>query len=297
MPLVVWLVTDQKPGHVSQLLGLLSALEAFGDEVGGVEPHWIETPYAPADDCRPPDLIVCAGRTTQKPALTLQRRHGGRSVVLMKPQTLFGRFDLAVIPEHDQPATRPDVLATRGALNAMQPSLGDPDRGVILLGGPSKHVAWNDAHVLHQLDMLKEMFEPIRWTLTTSRRTPESMLCPLIERQSPSFRVIPCEQTPPGWVAEKLGDVGHAVVTEDSVSMISEAATAGCVTSVLHVPSATRTPSRVLQGVQTMIDHGVVCRLEDRPDFVPDATLDEASRVARHIITRWFGDEFGRKAA
>ena len=295
MPLTIWLVTDGKPGHMAQLQGLAVAMAAAAD----VATRWIEAPFeAPADAATaPPDLIVCAGRATQRPALALQKTHGGRSVVLMKPQLIRGRFDLAIIPEHDDPAPSDDVIVTRGALNAMQPTLGDPDRGLILLGGPSKHVAWNDAAVLDQLDQLLEEFSPIQWRLTTSRRTPLSMLCPLIERQCERLRVIPCEQTPRGWVADQLSEAGHAVVTEDSVSMISEAATSGCLTSVLAVPSAGRTRSRVLRGVDRLIDAGAVCRLEDRPDFQPRMSLDEAARVAGLICERWFAATPVRRAA
>ena len=152
----LWLVTDRKPGHVAQLEGLHAGLAARTD----VQPRWIEVGDAVrAATAAPPDLIACAGRLTQRPALSLQRRFGGRSVVLMRPSPLGGRFDLAVVPEHDDPKPGPDVVLTRGALNPVRPMDGDPGRGLILIGGPSRHVAWNDAAVLHQIDQLLKGYQ------------------------------------------------------------------------------------------------------------------------------------------
>lgn len=280
----VWLVTDRKPGHVAQLAGLAAAL---ADRTYLCE-RWIDAPWQPSPETlggSPPDLIVCCGRATQKPALALQAAHGGMSVVLMRPAWPWLRFDVAVVPEHDRPRSRPSVIATQGALNAVRRSEGDTGRGLILLGGPSRHVAWNDRHVLAEVDALVASSPGIRWRLTTSRRTPGSMLCPLIERQGERLRVIPCEQTPPGWVADQLAAAGHAVVTEDSVSMISEAATSGCVTSVIGLPPLRRR-SRVLEGVQRLIDAGLICRVDDRAGFRPAAPLAEADRVAGLLLRR-----------
>ena len=285
----VWLVTDRTPGHVSQLAGLAAGLA----EQMFVCERWIDDPFAPpggtASGGATPDLILCCGRRTHRPALALQQRFGGRSVVLMRPSRPWLRFDLAVVPAHDRPRPSAGTVITQGALNTLRPSGGDPAQGVILVGGPSRHVAWNDAAVLHQIDRLvaDTHAEGIAWRLTTSRRTPESLLLPLIERQHERLRVIPCEQTPPDWVASQLARAGHAAVTGDSVSMVCEAATAGCTTTVLEVPPVRRR-SRVHEGVRQLVEAGHITTLDRRDGFVPQQSLREADRVAEHIITNWF---------
>ena len=69
-----------------------------------------------------PDLLLGAGHHTHLSLLAARRIRGGKVVVLMRPSLPPGLFDLCLIPEHDAPPARPNVLATRGALNRIQPA-------------------------------------------------------------------------------------------------------------------------------------------------------------------------------
>ncbi|MEZ5574345.1 MAG: ELM1/GtrOC1 family putative glycosyltransferase [Candidatus Competibacteraceae bacterium] len=78
---------------------------------------------------------------------------GARAVVLMRPSLPLALFDLCLIPEHDTPPVRANVvLATRGALNRIQPSSNLESRqGLLLIGGPSAHFGWDDAGLRAQI--------------------------------------------------------------------------------------------------------------------------------------------------
>jgi len=80
---VVWLLTDNKPGHRNQLKGLGNRLRVLaGASVSEIDATEIPTPLwrallgmAPAMDetLRAPDLIIAAGSGTHRLLLSLRR--------------------------------------------------------------------------------------------------------------------------------------------------------------------------------------------------------------------------------
>jgi hypothetical protein len=208
----------------------------------------------------------------------------------------FGRqrFDLAIIPKHDGVKPSKSVIVTEGALNGMETTTGaSTDQGLLLIGGPSKHYRWDADAIKKQVETILEKDASIQWTATDSRRTPEATsvdLKELAERSEGRLTYTPVAQTPEGWVAEQLGRCGVCWVTEDSVSMVYEALTAGARVGLLPVPRAGLT-GRVTRGVASLVERGWVTAYdewlngkplpEDRP------ALNEADRVARLIVERY----------
>ncbi|MGB5541368.1 MAG: ELM1/GtrOC1 family putative glycosyltransferase, partial [Gammaproteobacteria bacterium] len=205
-PLIVWRFTDGKPGHDSQTRGLLAALRARVP-VDDVTVHIADCRAglvacltgrtASALDGPDPDLIIGAGHATHLPMLNARRVRGGRVVVLMKPTLPTAWFDLCVIPAHDRTRDSENILVTRGVLNRVRhEETKDEHAGLILVGGPSAHVAWSTETVLAQIDAVLARTTDVHWTLTTSRRTPADFLARL-DMDRPQLTVVPCEQTGP----------------------------------------------------------------------------------------------------
>ncbi len=277
-------VTDGKPGHRSQLQGLVQALCARVP----TQVQWLE-PDTPASAATPPDLILAAGHRTHWRALRLKWSSRAPLVVLMKPSLPRWLFDLCVIPEHDGVPPSAKVLVTRGMLNDMQPApAADPGRGLVLLGGPSAHYDWIDAQILEQLERLRTLLPAVRWQVTTSRRTPPALAQRLAALDTPNVTFTAFADTQPGWVREQLQRCGVAWVSEDSASMVYEALTAGARVGVLDVPR--RGESRVSRGLDALRWAGLVCDLHTLAAGgampAPAQPLDEAGRVARYLV-RW----------
>jgi mitochondrial fission protein ELM1 len=210
----------------------------------------------------------------------------------MRPSLPLRCFDLCLIPEHDAVAERDNVLQTRGALNTVRPGAGqDPQTGLILIGGPSAHYAWDGAMLTEQLGAIARQ-DPRHWTVTTSRRTPPETVALLERLACDNLQLMPYGDTAPGWVHEQLRGVAAVWVTEDSVSMLYEALTAGVACGLLPVPA--RGVSRVQRGVQRLLADGMLSTFADwqagRPLLPPAQPLDEARRCARWIVERWFRD-------
>lgn len=291
--LVLWLVMDGKPGHENQSLGLA---EALGRRVGcevcrislvgkkGVLGR-VRAAVAGSAGFPEPDVVMGAGHATHGAILWLARRHGARSVVLMKPSLPLGWFDAVIAPEHDFPsgAAGGNVIVTKGALNRVRAGGGERSGKLVLIGGPSKTHGWDGGAVL---EMLAKATDRGGWELTDSRRTPEGFLEEAAARL-PGVECVSHRDTPDDWVPEKLAVAKEVWVTEDSVSMVYEALAGGARVGLLPVPRL-RGASRVLAGVDRLVEEGYVTpfpawegshRLKEPPEV-----LAEAERCAGELL-------------
>lgn len=236
-----------------------------------------------------PDLIIGAGHRTHAAMLSARRAWGGKIVVLMRPSLPLAWFDFAVVPQHDRPAALPGVIPTTGVLNTIQPTGNASEtKGLILIGGPSKHYAWQDTDMATQVEERIRESPGVDWQLTTSRRTPPRTLQLLRALDSPRLQVIPFEATARGWVRERLAACGRVWVSEDSVSMVFEALTAGGQVGLLRVPPKTD-HSRVRKAVASLVEEGrVMLPGQAASATMEQAPLAEADRVAEVLLERCF---------
>ena len=299
---VIWHVLDDRAGHRSQVLGLTDAIArrlpvdchdvVITPELRG---HRSLFPGAVCQlrDLPPPDLLIGAGHRTHLPLLSFRRYFGGRAVVLMKPTIPLAVFDLAIVSSVDKVGRpRGNLLITEGPLNRIQPSPSlSESNGLILIGGASSHFEWSDKGVLDQLAAILTRDNGVQWTLTTSRRTPPSFLDAWRSSGLPG-EMIPCEETPAGWVPQMLQQSGRVWVTCESMSMIYESLTAGAAVGLLELPEKRR--SRVVQSAEGLIKNGFVAAWSAWRDGAeltpPPSPLCEADRCADELIQRFLSE-------
>ncbi len=314
---VVWRLSDGKPGHDHQSRGLIQALARLTalecHEISGRDPGrralW-PTPAAwfrPGQGLPDPALLIGAGHATHLPMLAARMARGGRAVVLMKPSLPLRWFDLCLIPEHDRPPLRDNVLMTQGVLNTVRASdCAQPGIGLILVGGPSSHHDWDGPSLVSMVRTIVDADPMVAWRIADSRRTPACTrpLLRAISSQStgalstgasistgvaPSCAFVPHEETGPDWLSKALAEAGTVWVTEDSVSMLYEALTAGAATGLLPVPR--RRASRASRGVDALQASGQVTAFERWAEGAAlprlAVPLCEAERCARALLARW----------
>lgn len=289
----LYLVSDGKAGHLAQSRGLAEAIKRLTRaRVMEIEAEGKRNAPQPEKEA---GLILACGRSTHGMAIALRKYLGVPAICLMNPGWIGRqRFDLSIIPRHDGIKASASIILTEGALNPLTPaSNASPEQGLILVGGPSKHHRWDEQALGRQIGMLLDNNSPAHWSVTGSRRTPEStdrLLRDLARQHGERFVYTPASQTPAGWVAQQLQRCGVCWVSEDSISMIYEALTAHAQVGLLSVPRK-RWPGRVVRGVQSLVDRGWVTDFErwqssqnlktDRPP------LAEADRVARLVLERY----------
>lgn len=289
----LYIVSDGKPGHLAQSRGLAQAImRQTPARMMMIDADGKRAAPQPEQEA---GLILAAGRGTHGMAMSLRRYLGLPVVALMNPGWINRqRFDLSIIPKHDGVKPSGSVIVTEGAINGITPATNaSPREGLLLVGGPSKHHGWDDSRFEQQLETITSRNPDIRWTATGSRRTlasTDQILQEHAAEHRERFAYTPATQTPDGWVAEQLQRCGTCWVSEDSVSMVYEALTAGAKVGLLQVPRKGHT-GRVVSGLNSLIDRGWVVAFDawDQGTPLPEdyPPLAEADRVASLIIERW----------
>lgn len=316
---IVWLITDNKPGHRNQLKGLANRLRALAD----ARVHWIDAAVhhvplwrallARSPELDPslpsPDLIVAAGTGTHRLLLSLRHHRKARTLILMKPGFPLALVDGAIIPAHDEVAESAKVCVTEGAINAVSPmaKVTDKNDALVLVGGPSHHFKWQEETLLDQIGDLIARYPGWHWTLADSRRTPNSMARALAglqvsaltrspprghENPGAEVRFVSHHDTYEGWLSHQLAASRAVWVTPDSMSMVCEAATSGVPTGLLDIEE--HTGSRVSRGVARLCQLGYVARWPEHAAVMGQTPrqaprLWEADRAARWVLSQLIG--------
>lgn len=301
-PLEIQILSDGKPGHENQSLGLAEAIGrlrpvhvskiSLGEVKGAIarfRTAWRESAKLPR-----PHLLIGAGHATHPALLALGRKTGAPCVVLMKPSLPAALFELCLVPEHDLAGKQAadNVIATRGALNRVPPPENDHasrQDGLILLGGPSSAYGWDAAAITAAIEgIVSNSKRP--WHATDSRRSPAGTLV-AIAAQVPGITPHPHADTGRDWLPQRLARAAEVWVTEESISMIYEALSSGAHVGLLPVP-AIRKAGRVARGIARLAAEGYVTRFQDwAPQFplaAPPQVLREADRCAALVLERFF---------
>lgn len=313
-PLRIWAVSDGKPGHANQALGLA---EAVARRTGGAITvktaalrtpwRWLPPGFIPAprqalalasDPFEPPWPALWIGCGRAAAALTLGARgfaHGALTVMLQDPQVNPREFDLVAAPAHDG-LEGPNVIATLGAPNRITPerlaeSLGafpalaaaPSPRLAVLIGGKSKRQDFTAARAADTAKALAQFARTgASLFVTLSRRTSPAARAALEAALKPHAALWYDGEGPNPYLA-LLAAAEAVVVTADSVSMAAEAATTGKPVHVIPVEGPAGKLARFHQDLQRI---GAA-----RPFRLPLATwayepLREADRLADVITAK-----------
>lgn len=195
------------------------------------------------------DLVISAGSRLVPLNLCLAQENRAKSFVIMKPSFPFNffRYDLALIPAHDGGILPGGHLRMQGVfsgidrqtLEASGKKLGSllraPDRVRLSLfvGGQTRDYqpSLDDIeNLLFQLDRASKGLGG-DYLITTSRRTPEA-IGHFLRRESKrrprcQLCVVAAEDKRPEIAPGMMALAEYLIVTEDSLSMISEALSSG----------------------------------------------------------------------
>ncbi|MFJ1520654.1 mitochondrial fission ELM1 family protein [Acinetobacter sp. ABJ_C1_1] len=289
-------VSDGKAGHRSQALGLFQAMQrqqanaTFEEILISDLPiiSLIKALFSSKNTLfeQAPNFIFGVGSHTHFRVWLLGKIFKkAKTVILMKPNLPIAWFDYAVIPEHDGIPANSRVIVTRGALNPIRnENHHQATRILIALGGSSKRHQWNQEKVLLSVQQIVEHNPSSEIILTTSRRTPTGFIDILKQQSSAKkLQICPVEQTPQGWIFEEMQKAEAVWVTEDSVSMIYEALTAGCRVGVIAMNRLKQ--DRITNSVDRLLEEKLIANVFDINLLPEGQVLQEADRVV-HQITK-----------
>ncbi|MDE0389065.1 MAG: mitochondrial fission ELM1 family protein [Rhodospirillales bacterium] len=299
----VWALTTGEAGKVSQAEGLAEALGwPFESIVVRLRRPWLWSPahrQPPGLLCcgleeklpQPwPGLLISCGRRSVPVAAAVRCAAGGRTfaVHIQNPRTPLPCFDLIVPLEHDVLAG-PNVVATQTALHRVTPvklaaagaewqeRLGNLNVAV-LLGGRSRSYRFT-RQTLHELaGGLADLDGDI--AITPSRRTEAGVVDALRARLPQAWF---WDGTGPNPYLGMLALARHIVVTEDSVSMISEAISTGKPVYVAEMAGGGRRLGRFHTSLR---EGGIVRPFDGRLARWRYEPVNETPRIAAEVRRR-----------
>jgi mitochondrial fission protein ELM1 len=228
------------------------------------------------------DIVISCGSSLSGANLFLSRENNARNVVIMRPSMVgAGRFDVAIIPRHDRPGRRDNVIITDGSPNLISTKVmrsgGAKMRRLgirkekktlgLLLGGDTPEHSLTPKLADRLISDLEGLLEEkdMQLLVTTSRRTPEEVERLIKKRMGTNKRcslmVIANEKNMDNAVGGILDLSDIVLVSGDSISMISEAASSGKRTVVFDLKKK-RFFSKHDRAITRMAAEGYVIRTQ-----------------------------------
>jgi mitochondrial fission protein ELM1 len=310
-----WIVTEGKAGMESQCLGVAEALglQPVMKRIGLRQPWKLLSPFLglecpftfTGDSLAPPypDLVIACGRKAISAARYIKKASEGKTfiVYLQDPRVRCPALDLIAVPEHDR-LRDANVIVTAAAPNRVNAawlaraqkefaSLLSPlpyPRVALLIGGSSAAYDIGRAQ-LEQICTLALDAVPPGGSLmaTASRRTGADNLAYLKERLSGPDRIF-WNSAGANPYAGFLAWADYILVTADSVSMISEAASTGKPVYVIPLPGGAK---RISSFHHRLSGQGIIRWLQpgqplESYSYPP---LADSARIAEEIRGRLSG--------
>ena len=173
------------------------------------------------------DLFVGAGSTSYYALKFYARRYAKPSIALMYPKGYRKDFSVIIAGAHDRPKPRANLKILPVSLSFSRPQgLYQPQRKAVgfIIGGPNSCFEMGD-EILKQIEGVRAQFADCEFALTTSPRTPRATESAL-EKLSWDYSVI-YSREPVNPIGDFLAQCEWVFISEDSVSMISEAVSNG----------------------------------------------------------------------
>ena len=290
---------------------------------GAYSREWLKSAGMAIKNIKPNTLFISAGSSAAPFTLACAKATGNKSAVVMTPSILGTKpFDFAIIPEHDKHDPKDkNILTTLGAPNHIYaPDLeriGERFFAGLDFGGRKKIVAvlvgGSDANYKPSPQWAEDALGSLRYVdgikllVTTSRRTSKA-LDEKIENMftgdpSLGYMLILSQKPSVNALTAMFGKATHVLVTEDSVSMVSEAATAGFRVGLLRVPRTSGTlkqffgsgPKRFDDMFDKLKQRNLITDLGKVPDFREflsepeqrhNQDFNEAKRAAEWILSQ-----------
>ncbi len=302
-----WVLSEGLAGLQAQALGLAEAagLPAQPRVLKPAAPwRWIAAKFWPnplaavqeAVKAPLPSLVIgCGGMAGA--VLAALRRPSLRTVQVQNPRMAINRFDLVIANRHDE-LTGPNVIVTRTALHRVTQTR--------LL---AEAAAWKDRFAPYKRPLVAVLLGGSNGRYRLDAAVGAKLaadLAAMVRRDQVGIVVTPSRRTDPavtalirdalaplgGWVWDFTGDNPYfgmlaladmIIVTQDSVSMISEAAATTAPVLFAPLPGRSRRQGLFLK---TMVDEGRIRPFDGRFTHWPAEPLNDTPLAAAEMRRR-----------
>jgi len=255
------LLTQGMHGMISQVEGMAKALNSeYSHKIVRLSFPWnlIPPKFTPISEIvlkdkiymtegGTPDLVISCGRKSVVPSILLKKKNPKIFTIhIQDPKVSLNNFDIIIAPEHDN-LNGDNVYNSKGAIHYItqteiekaKPYLVkkiNSDKVVsLILGGPNKYYRFDDDQLIQIFNKVKSNFvsEGYKVIVIPSMRTPKSSI-ELAKKEMDSCGYVVNSVDKQAYLSA-YALANYIVVTCDSTSMISEAATSGKPIFVAHM--------------------------------------------------------------
>ncbi len=312
--LTCWTLTEGHAGMESQCRGLAEALGLMATVKrvrvrkpwdwlpGRLWPRPLAAPTSDSDRLGQPwpDVLISCGNVAAPLAVAIKRASGGRTRIIhiQDPRMNVGLFDIVVAPRHDRiagdnvlttrlaihPVTQAKLAAAGAEWSAAFADLPRPLVGVLIGGANRRHRMTPEA-IAHLADRLaaSRAIYGAGLAITPSRRTGAENEAMLNARLGgPGVHIWDGRGANPYLGILALADI--LVVTEDSVSMTSEAIATSKPVYVVKLPGHSR---RIGDFHAGLVADGITRWFDGALERWSYAPVDDSEVVAREIRRRF----------
>jgi hypothetical protein len=305
------LLTEGYHGMISQVEGLAKALNAdFQHKIVRLNWLWNYIPpkLSPVSrlilkdgqyitENEKFDLVISCGRKSVIPSIFIKKKNKKIFTIhIQNPKVRFNNFDLIVAPEHDE-LKGENIITSKGAIHYITRLEIEKARSYLLdkiqnekivsliLGGPNKYYNFSNEELTNIFGEIKSSFisQGYKAIIIPSMRTPKRIIDLAInEFLTDGFVVNSVDKQA---YLSSLAIANNIVVTCDSTSMISEAATSGKPIFVAHMQPK-RNNYRFKRFYKLFRELGVIKNLGEKVENWTYNSFNEAERIAAIIISR-----------
>jgi len=305
------LLTEGHHGMISQVEGLAKALQAeFQHKIVRLKWPWNYIPpkLTPISkiilkdkdyitEVESFDLIISCGRKSVIPSIIYKRKNKKIFTIhIQDPKVSFKNFDLIIAPEHDN-LKEENVITSKGAIHYItkaeiekaKPYLIDKAKNgklvALILGGPNKYYSFSNEELTQIFEKIKSNFISMGYKaiIIPSMRTPKRIIDLATKEFISNGFVVNTVDKRAYLSSFALAD--SIVVTCDSTSMISEAATSGKPIFVAHMKPK-RNNYRFKRFFQIFREMGIIRNLGEKVDKWTYNHFNEAERIAPLIQSK-----------
>ena len=302
------LLTQGMHGMISQVEGMAKALNAeYNHKIVRLSFPWNQIPpkLTPISEIilrdkiyltesETPDLIISCGRKSVIPSILIKKKNPKIFTIhIQDPKVSFKNFDAIVAPEHDN-LKGDNIYNSKGAIhyitnleiNNARQYLADKIKSEkivsLILGGPNKYYSFKSDQIINIFNKIKSIFvsDGYKVIIIPSMRTPKETIDLAIKEMGSYGHVVNKVDKQAYLSAYALAN--YVIVTCDSTSMISEAATSGKPIFVAHM-KAKKNNYRFKKFFELFKQMGITRNLGEQIETWTYNKHNEAQRIAIDI--------------
>ena len=241
-----------------------------------------------------PDIIISCGRKSVIPSIFLKKKNSKIFTIhIQDPKVSFKNFDAIVAPDHDN-LKGDNIYTSKGAIHYITEEeiskakeyLVDKIKSKkivsLILGGPNKYYSFNFDQIISIFNQIKSIFvsSGYKVIIIPSMRTPKETIDLAIKEMGSCGHVVNKVDKQAYLSAYALAN--YIIVTCDSTSMISEAATSGKPIFIAHM-KAKRNNYRFKRFFELFKKMGITRDLGEKIETWTYNKHNEAHRIAAEI--------------